>query len=104
MGKAIVTGIVIVVIVLVAAGYFIWQGRHQARQENLKAGRPVKGDLSRSTEQQLVAKLDQAANIMRIMTASTGSLDGDFITKPSQAAIASWLSSYQDLRKELERA
>lgn len=103
MARAIVAGIVIIVIGSLVVGYFIWFGRHQSRQENLRAGRPIKGDLSRNTERQLIDKLDDAANMLRSMTATANQLDGDFISTATLAVMNDWLNSYQTLRKELER-
>ena len=104
MGRAIIVGAVIILLALIYSALYIYIKRHAARQDNLRAGLPVKGDLSRRTEGHLIAKLDSAAQLFQNISTSTSHLEGDFLTERSQANVATWLESYRQLRKELERA
>ena len=96
MGKAIIVGAVIVLVLLILAGVWIWTKRHD-----------FKGDLSQSEERHMRELVSDAAMIFVNMgsTAIGYELDdADFLSNRSKNAIKVWMDKYNKNRKEFERA
>lgn len=95
LGKAIVTGIVIIVVLLILAGVWIWTKRHD-----------FKGDLSQGEEKHMRELVTEAAMIFTSMGPDAyGALDdADFLSHRSKTAIKGWMDKYQKNRREFESA
>lgn len=95
MGRALITATVVVILAFLVFAGVVWWKRHNARREDIKAGRPVRGDLNRAQENELRALLVDAAEVMRSLGAGNP-LEGrvDFLTEESDAAVKQWLRRY----------
>lgn len=94
MGKAIVAGIVIVAVLLILAGVWIWTKRHD-----------FKGDLSQGEEKHMRELVTEAAMIFTSMADAYGALDdADYLSHRSKTAIKGWMDKYNKNRREFESA
>lgn len=95
MGKTIVGSILLVVVLLIGSGVYIWSKRHD-----------FKGDLSQAEERHMRELVSEAAIIFTGMTQQSGFAldDMDFLSPQSKGAVSAWMDKFQKNRKEFERA
>lgn len=99
MGKAIVIGVTVILIVLAAVVLVIWMRRQESKDEARKQGLPERGDLSRHQEKILQAQLEHAAAIMRKLTHPTMDLEASFLTQGDRTLVEKWLDNYEERRR-----
>ena len=100
MGKAIVEGLVPIIIVAIIAMVVIYFRRKQGREKALASGWAVKGDLSASQEKQIMAENNHAAIIFRRMLAPVSDWGSDMtiLNREDRQSVEAWISQYNKRR------
>ena len=97
MGRVIVGSILLVVLVLIAAGVYMWTKRHD-----------FKGDLSQAEEKHMRELVSGAAMIFTALQHPRGysalSEDWDILSPATAEEVSKWMDKYNKNRKEFERA
>lgn len=90
MGKAIVVGVTLVLLVLIVGLVVMWFRRQDDD-----------GDLDKKQEKRLQHQLDAAARIMSDAGVAAQIEDCDYLSERTQRAIDTWLAAYEKTREEL---
>lgn len=85
MGKAIVIGVVIIVLALILAGLALWFGRQEVK---------VRTALTPRQERQQRELLDRAATVLRDAGAARTIEDSDILSHRTMKARDQWLDRY----------
>jgi len=99
MGKAIVIGLVIVVIAAILAGVAMWMRTRDSKDTALEKGLPLKGDLTARQERRILEANDKAADVMhQLLYQPLGmSLESTLLSTTDRAAIETWLRENVDV-------
>jgi len=90
MGKAIVIGSVLIVVLLILGGFYVWTLKHDNE-----------GDLTRAEEEKLKQLARDASLVMGSLGAGPTLDDMDVLRPVTRTAVDKWLSRYRDFRKEI---
>jgi len=103
MGKAIIIGLVIILLALIGLGGLWLSQRLSERRYRVEHDKPLKGDLSRRDELRLWTLLVSAANIMRVLEEKPKNLEDDMnILRPETSRqVKEWLSRWDKEGKVL---
>jgi len=103
MGKAIIVGLVVILLALIGVGTFWLSHRLGERRYRVEHDKPLKGDLTRRDELRLWTLLVGAANIMRSLGEEPKNLEDEMnILKPETSrAVQEWLSRWDKEGKVL---
>lgn len=97
MGKAIVTAITIIIIVV--AGYLLiaWLRRLASKEKAADKGWALKGDLNKAQERVLIAHLDAAAFLLRDLATPPMDLsvhNTTLLSSEDRGRVETWLRDY----------
>lgn len=100
MGKAIVEGLVPIIIVGIIAMVVVYYRRKASKEKALASGWAVKGDLSASQEKEIIAENNKAAIIFRSMLAPTSDWGSDMtiLSNNDRQSAESWIAQYNKRR------
>lgn len=108
MGKAIIIGLVIVIVALIIAGVTVYYRRRAGKEKALEHGWAIKGDLNRRQEQAIIAELNTADILFRELLAPPGDLTGDMtlLRMSDRVKVQDWLlkRARNDNRSDTRRA
>jgi hypothetical protein len=93
VGRVIVTGLIIIVLVAVVAFLYVWHVIHRDRHEDKIAGRAIRGDLDAKQEQEMKELLTDAASIFETLGVnSPDDLLGDYevIRNSTRQKVMAW--------------
>lgn len=98
MGRVIAIGAIVVILVVVIGLFINWYLKRQERREDKALGRPLKGDLGRKQELELIKENDEAAQYVRKILAPPNSLDEEFVLLPTKmrTELQQWLRSHEN--------
>ncbi len=103
MGKAIVVGSVIVIVVFAAFVFAAWWRARSDRRADKDAGRPMQGDLGSIEERELIELLHDARRILAPMHQTGQRMSGGPIAPlPDQLIVSVWLDAYDNLMKGMK--
>jgi hypothetical protein len=90
----------IVLAVIVAVTCIVWT-RQKNRQENVKAGRPLRGDLNQRHERALMTQLDTAHELLRLLGHDPNLDTASFISGRHAELIDEWQAQYIKLNGQI---
>ncbi len=103
MGRAIVVGTVIVVVLFAVLMFAAWWRARSDRQADKDAGRPMQGDLGSIEERELIELLHAARQMLAPMHQTGQRMAGGPIAPlPDQLTISVWLDAYDNLMKGMK--
>jgi hypothetical protein len=95
MFRAVVFGLVAIIIVGLVMYTFVWTRKHEDE---------VKGGLSRSDAREGRKLLDDAARLLSGLGVGMDVDDIDILTPKTRTAVDSWIERYEEYGKGIERA
>lgn len=98
MGKVIAIGVVVVIMLVAFLWFLGWDARRADRQEDKRAGRPVKGDLNAAQEKELIAMVHDANTILSRLgvnfTDEDALYDPEVIRASTRREVTAWTARY----------
>lgn len=99
MGRAIVISLMVVVLGALAVFLVVWLARLGHRERAAEKGWALKGDLSKTQEEALLAELDTAAGIFEAITGLNGRFDDmSYLKDKHRDQVEIWLRTYNKRR------
>lgn len=89
--------VAVIVLAVIAAFVALVLNRRKNLQENLKNGRALRGDLSQKQEQELMAQVDSAANLLDRLVNGTNIETASFVSDKHREMVAAWQRNYNSL-------
>lgn len=89
--------VAMIVLAVIAAVVALVLNRRKNLQENLKNGRALRGDLNQKQEQQLMAQVDSADNLLDRIINGTEIEDASYVSDKHREMVGAWQKNYDDL-------
>lgn len=103
MGRVVVVGTIFVVSMIAVLVWLAWDARRSDKQDDKRAGRPIKGDLNATQERELGELLFDAHRILTAIGVNNTveqMTDPEIIRTSTRREIAAWTARYRNRKAQ----
>ena len=100
MGRVIVITAAILILGIGALLLTAWITRSYAKERAAEKGLPIKGDLNRSQEHDLMQRLDQGVELVNSLLTSSDWMNGTILADADRSVLTAWVTDTKQYLKE----